>query len=449
MPNMVYNYLEGFFYNEVNIMIKESFNRPIQTDTTSDHSETTSETISRESSPILDLIQPCITDPVCELYNDSTHGFVLARTFRSGDLYTTQSELAYLQNFPGYIMANPTTVISKKIRARTISQLPENDWTNEPSFLFTVRPKEGITIADYGLGSCNSFSSTQAIRLAMDQKNPPSGKFSYAQSLDIVGDYLRENWDNFLIDLERKYAELHLKDFDESGRDVLKKFLKQYSLFFNKDDRYDKLFNGLYGNNFSQDLLFKVVSVLIGQPHFKTSDSLSNMGEILEDAHNLTKITKDVPIEPHPIITLMEQANYKISRAEFQEKTTLKDKLKTLYPDSSSTEPSLKSGLVTEADNKMLNVDFQEENTPEGKLARLNEKEVVSQSMKNKTMHRLFFQATGALKLSNALAKKPPEQSKEERQTELFNEKNIYENYHDFIENASRHNELLSRVYPW
>lgn len=85
-------------------------------DSASESDTTSVETLSTKESPISALIQPSIPDPVCELYNDSNHGFVLARTFRSGDLNGIDRELAYLQNFPGIIVANPTTVIVIFIR---------------------------------------------------------------------------------------------------------------------------------------------------------------------------------------------------------------------------------------------------------------------------------------------------------------------------------------------
>lgn len=310
--------------------------------------------------------------------------FLLARTFRSGKegkVGGIEVELAYLENEPGYIFANPTTVVSSEFASKTISQLPGNDWSCQPSLLFSVKANSRISIAGHGLASLNSFSSTQAVILSgklLARETAGKEPLTFTQKMESVQEILKKNWTESINKLKEEIAALEEKQFSPAKTD--KKVYKPFTLLFHAEKEYNQL---LY--------------------------SLEELYTHLRDAHNLFNARFNLPIKPHPL-------------AEIVGKTK----------GSSETLASSFSGI--QGQNGSISL----------------------RPAQRKKIARQMAQAVGSYK-SFAIRKEAELREKgqftaehvKSKKERIQQERSLYEEYMDYIDTGARHNELVSRVYPW
>ena len=349
-----------------------------------------------------------------ELYEhtDSTKGFLLARTFRanesrdatSGEPCGVEKELAFLENTKGFIFVNPTTVISKQFPAKTISQLPGNNWSGQPSLLFSIQPERNASIANYGLASLNSFSSTDAIQLMgkfTTIENQNSNELTLSKKMVILQEFLHKNWTKTLDAVKEEAAKLEGRLF--KGRNPDKTFYKPFDLFFHAKKDYNQL---LY--------------------------SLETLYSNLVEANNLCCIHHDVELEPHPLAVIFQ---------------TEGDNNSTTSP-ITDTEENSESNSDNEAENIKTRVTLKE-TFEKGSTSNTRP---MTEERANK-LKGLLVQAVGTH--HNQSIKKVAELRREGRigrneiNTELKRDAMIYEQYCNYLDTGARHNELVSRVYPW
>lgn len=176
---------------------------------------------------------------------DKKNDYLLARTFKAE--FGIEGELSFLENKPGYIFVNPTTVISKRIPAKTISNQPQLSWTNQPSILFSIHPSQGSTIAHYGIGSLNSFSSTSAIKF-LDRlrktKNTPV-PLTHSEKLSDVYSFLEKYWRWKIDDVNAEIEKDEKKKPSNENPNGDKRFYKPFELFLHHHSDYEELIFGL------------------------------------------------------------------------------------------------------------------------------------------------------------------------------------------------------------
>ena len=312
--------------------------------------------------------------------------FVLARTFRSG-ASVVESELSYLENTQGYIFCNPTTIISQSIRSKTISQLQGNDWSGQPSFIFTVQSNSPTTIANHGIASLNSFSSTEAINMMRrfaQLEGSVNGTLTLSQKMNELQEFLAVHWRDNIDKLKVELDQLEGKTRQTTLS--TKTFSKPFEYFFHSTDEYNALLS-----------------------------SLETLHKALQRANNLTLVTRDVVVKPHPVAQIIHAQNH---TEELPDHGNLSDELKKIIEDKL-------------------------ENNTKDKFNRIKS---------------LLFRSLGSLKSSEIIldneasidrfASISPE-SKAKRKEKLDEESSIYDNYCNYLDTGARHNEFVSRVYPW
>lgn len=196
----------------------------------------------------LGLMTPPAVDAVQVSYSSSTDNqnekdFLLARTFRSGG--GAVIEYSYMINDQGYIFCNPTTLVSKKIPSKTISQFPGNDWTGEPSFLYAIHTPSIGTIANYGIANVNSFASTEALGLLAYQGLLGNEKTIVAK-LDALKGFCLKHWlDNISRIKNEIYNFSKSEQMKESYPDDKKTFQKKHPLVLHTKNEYSEILASL------------------------------------------------------------------------------------------------------------------------------------------------------------------------------------------------------------
>ena len=352
-------------------------------------------------------------DIAIQSYENVANLFLLARTFRSGASNGVETELAYVENAPGYVFVNPTTVISKKIPSRTISQSPGNDWSNQPSLLFSVQPQKQATIAHFGLASLNSFSSSDAIslmnRFARIERRT-TDKLTLSKKIKELEAFLQKNWRETIRSVTEELSIIEGKALTEPlGASADRKFYKPFELFFHAKTDYSSLIS-----------------------------SFNDFIEMLEQSNKLDSLTTNITLNPHPLAEIMAQH----WAQQVKESASSDDEFDADQSVVSKLSPEIHDGSQVDIPRKTLHEELQAELQKRSVHSTAEAKIQATKERINK-FKGLFFRAAGELK-SRALLNEHRLTVGEEQYDDL-----IYERYCSYLDTGSRHNELVSRVYPW